>query len=160
MIRKKENKMNTGKKGWSMNNQDIAVYRSIQGKTDKAMKTLDTLSDKVYDEKLALQISGQALMYSELHNMASRQLLSAKEQGYRPNVLSDFLNRSSLHYNTLLNASTGHIAELLIENSNHDIVEMEKALHHYNNVGEDCAMLAKQFIGLEEESIRKLKDYL
>lgn len=143
-----------------MKSQEAEVYRRIQETTDTAIKALDTLSDKVYDDQLAMQISDQSLRYSELHNMASRQLVAAKAESYRPNALSEFALRSGLHYNTFLNTSTGHLAELMIKNSNDSILKLEKSLNHNQDAGENCVSLARQLIGMEEENIKKLKDYL
>ncbi|MCM1569711.1 MAG: hypothetical protein NC081_09745 [Roseburia sp.] len=143
-----------------MKSQEAEVYRKIQENTDTAIKALDTLSDKVYDDQLAMQISSQSLKYSELHNRASKQLVAAKAESYRPNALSELALRSGLHYNTLLNTSTGHIAELMIKSSNDSILKMEKSLNHNHEAGESCVELARQLIGLEEESIKRLKDYL
>ena len=53
------------------------------------MKAIDTISGKVYDDDLALQISRQSLKYAELYNEASRQLMEGKAERYQSNVLTD-----------------------------------------------------------------------
>ena len=150
----------TKKKGWPMNSQEVAVYREIQTNTEMAMKAIDTISDKVYDERLALQISRQSVKYSELHNEASKQLIAAKAESYRGNHLADIMLKTGIHYNTLLNTSTEHIAELMIKGSNNGILEMSKVLKHNAEAGEKPVALAKQLIDFEEKSIGVLKDYL
>ena len=47
-----------------MKAHEAKVYREIQRNTDMAMKAIDTISGKVYDDDLALQISIQSLKYS------------------------------------------------------------------------------------------------
>lgn len=143
-----------------MKAQEVKVYREIQKNTEQAMKAIDTLSDKVYDDQLALQISRQSLKYSELHNEAVKELINAKAEPYRGNYLSDIKLKTGLHYNTMLNTSTGHIAELMIRESNNGIVEMEKALKHNEEAGEKTVALAKELIAFEERNIARLKDYL
>ena len=51
-----------------MESQEAAVYREIQRNAEMAMKAIDTISGKVYDDDLALQISRQSLKYAELYN--------------------------------------------------------------------------------------------
>ncbi len=146
--------------GRRMKSQEIKVYREIQRNTDMAMKAIDTLSDKVYDDQLALQISRQSLKYSELHNEAVKALLDARAEPYRGNYLSDIMLKTGIHYNTLLNTSTSHIAEMMIRGSNNGIVDMEKTLKHNEEAGEKTVSLARALIDLEEKNIARLKDYL
>lgn len=143
-----------------MKPQEIEVYREIQKNTEMAMKAIDTISDKVYDDQLALQISRQSIKYSELHNEASKQLVAAKAEPYRGNYLSDMMLKAGINYNTMLNTSTGHIAELMIKGSNNGILEMSKILNHNQEAGERPVALAQQLIDFEEKNVNSLKHYL
>lgn len=143
-----------------MTSQEAVVYREIQKNTEMAIKAIDTISGKVYDDDFALQISKQSLKYSEIHNEASRQLMAAKAERYQSSVLSDALLRTGIHYNTMLNTSTGHIAEMMIKGSNNGILEMEKVLKHNDRAGERPVALAQQLIDFEERNIERLKKYL
>lgn len=143
-----------------MKAQEAIVYREIQKSTDTAMKTIDAISAKVYDDDLALQISKQSLRYAEIHNEACRQLMEGKAERYQSTALSDALLKTGIHYNTLLNTSTGHIAELMIKGSNNGILEMEKTLRHNERVGERPAALAQELIAFEQKAIESLKQYL
>lgn len=143
-----------------MTAQEATVYREIQRNTDMAMKAIRTISDKVSDDALSMQISRQAIKYSELHNEASRQLLQARTEGYQSSVLSDALLRTNIHYNTMLNTSTGHIAEMMIRNTTNGILEMEKVLRHNENAGPKPVALARQLIEFEEKNVERLKQYL
>ena len=109
-----------------MTSHEAAIYREIQRNTDMAMKTIDTISNKVYDDDLALQISKQSIRYSELHIEACKQLMEAKAQRYQGNVLSDAMLKTGIHYNTLLNTSTGRLAELMIKENNNGILEIDR----------------------------------
>lgn len=143
-----------------MTSQEVAVYREIQRNADVGMKTIDTIADMVHDEALALQMSRQSLKYSELYNEAAKQLIEAKAAGYKSTVMSDAMLRTGIHYNTMLNTSTGRIAELMIKGSTNGILEMEKALKHNEGAGERSVTLAKQLIELEEKNVARLKQYL
>jgi len=146
--------------GIYMTSQEAKVYREIQKSTDTAMKAIDIIYEKVNDEALAMQISRQSLKYSQLHNEATKQLLDAKAPSYQSSHLSDAMLRTGIHYNTMLNTSTSHIAEMLIRGSNNGILEMEKALKNNLKAGEKSTFLAKQFIEFEEKNVKRLKQYL
>ena len=143
-----------------MESQEAAVYREIQRNTEMAMKAIDTISGQVYDDDLALQISRQSLKYAELYNEASKQLMAGKAERYQGNALADAMLRTGIHYNTMLNTSTGHIAEMMIKGSNNGILEMEKVLKHNERAGERSTALAQQLIDVEQKNIKRLKDYL
>ena len=143
-----------------MKSQEVSLYQEIQRNTEMAMKAIDTISDKIYDDALAMQMSRQSIRYSELHNEASRQLVEAKAQNYLGSALADVVLKTGLRYNTMLNTSTGRIAELMIKNSTNGILEMEKALKHNEGAGERPVALAKQLIELEEKNVARLKSYL
>ena len=143
-----------------MKSQDIAVYREIQKNTDMAMKALDTISDKIFDDQLAMQTARQSIRYSELHNEATKQLVAAKADSYRGNYLSDIMLKAGIQYNTLLNTSTGHIAELLIKGSNMGVLEMEKVLNHSEGAGQKATDMARQLIDFETKNIQRLLKYL
>lgn len=143
-----------------MKSQDIAVYREIQRNTDMAMKAIDTISDKVFDDHLAMQITRQSIKYSEIHNEATKQLVAAKADGYHGNNLSDIMLKTGIRYNTLLNTSTSHIAELMIKGSNMGVLEMEKILNHNEAAGERSTGLARQLIDFEGKNVQRLIKYL
>ena len=143
-----------------MTSHEAAVYREIQRNTDMAMKAINTIADKINDEALSMQISRQSIKYAELHTEASRQLLNANTQGYQSSALSDALLKTGIHYNTMLNTSTGHLAELMIKNSTNGILEMEKVLKHHEDAGAKPVALARQLIEVEEKNVERLKQYL
>ena len=143
-----------------MKSQEVSLYQEIQRNTEMAMKAIDTISDKIYDDALAMQMSRQSIRYSELHNEASRQLVEAKAQNYQGSALADVVLKTGLRYNTMLNTSTSHLAELLIKGNNNGIIEMEKVLKANGAAGEKPTALARQLIAFEEKNVRSLKEYL
>lgn len=143
-----------------MKSQEVAVYREIQKNTENAIKAIDILSDKIYDDQLAMQISRQSLKYSQMRGEAVEKLLEAKAEPYHGNHLSDIMLKGGIQYNTLLNTSTSHIAEMMIKGSNNGIMELSKVLNHNEEAGERPVSLAKQLIDFEEKNIEHLKKYL
>ena len=47
-----------------MKKQDINIYREIKRNTEMAIKALDAVTDKIYDERLAATVADQELQYS------------------------------------------------------------------------------------------------
>lgn len=143
-----------------MKSQEAAIYREIQKNTEAGIKAIDTISDKIFDDHLAMQISRQSLKYSQIHNKAMESLIESKAEPYHGSHMADIMMKGGIHYNTMLNTSTSHIAELIIKGSNMGILEMSKALNHNEEAGEKSVGLARELIEFEEKNIQQLKKYL
>lgn len=143
-----------------MKKADITIYREIQRNAEMAIKSIETISNKVYDDQLALQIQRQADKYTEIKTRAFQRLKQCHAEPYHTNQLQDLMLTGGIHYNTLLNNSTSHIAELMIKGSNMGILEMNKVLNQNADAQEQSIALAKELIDFENRNIERLTKYL
>lgn len=143
-----------------MMKQEINIYKEIQRTTENAMRAIDTISDKIFDEKLAVQISKQSLKYAEIRNQAYDKLLEAKAEPYRGSYAENLRQTGVIQYNTLFNTSTSRIAEVMIKNCNTGVVEMNKVLNHNEKADEQALALANKLIEFEGKNIEQLTKYL
>lgn len=143
-----------------MRKQEINIYREIQRNAEMAMKAIDTISDKVFDDGLSTQMAKQSLKYAEIRNQAYDKLLEAKVSPYRSSHMENLMLTGGIQMNTLLNTSTGHIAELMIKGSNMGVLEMNKVLNHNEDAGTDAIMMAEKLLDFEAKNIERLKKYL
>lgn len=143
-----------------MKSEDIKICREVQRNAQMAIKAIETISDKVYNEELARHISKQTIKYSELKNRAMEKLLEAKALPYHTNRMADLMLVGGIHSKTMLNTSTSHIAQLMIQGSNRGVTEMCKVLNHNEDAGVSAIELAKELMDFEEKNIEKLKTYL
>lgn len=140
--------------------QEINIYREIQRNTEMAMRAIDKISDKVFDDRLSTQISKQSLKYAEIRNQAYDKLLEAKAEPYRSSYMENLMLTGGIQYNTLFNTSTGHIAELMIKGSNMGVLEMNKVLNHNEGAGAQAVGLANRLLEFESNNIARLTKYL
>lgn len=143
-----------------MKKDDIEILKEVQKNTEMAMKAIDTISEKVYDDSLAIQLSRQSLKYSEIHNKALDKILEGKAEPYRTNGVSQLMLVGGIHSNTLFDTSTSHIAELMIQGSNRGITGMCKSLNHHEYANSTSMEIAKELMDFEEKNIERLKKYL
>ncbi len=146
--------------GFIMKKDDIEVLREVQKNTEMAIKAIDTISEKVYDDSMAIQLSRQSLKYSEIHNKALNKILEGKAEPYRTNGVSQLMLVGGIHSNTMFDTSTSHIAEMMIQGSNKGITGMCKSLNHHGYAGNDSLEIAKELMDFEEKNIERLKKYL
>ena len=143
-----------------MKSDDAKVLREVQRNTKMAMKAIDTITDRVYDDDLSMHISRGSMKYAELYNKATDRLLNGRAASYRENGIQDMMLMGGVRANTMLNTSTSHIAELLIQGSNRGLTSMWKAINHNENAGNVSMEIAKELMDFEEKNIEKLKQYL
>ncbi|MDD6810801.1 MAG: hypothetical protein PUD93_02885 [Lachnospiraceae bacterium] len=143
-----------------MKQDDIAILREIQKNTKMAMAAIDTLLDKVEDDKFIINLSRQSVGYARIHNDAVERLIEEKSRTCRENQVSEMILRGSVHANTLFNTSLSHLAEMLIQGSNRGLTSMYKSVKHHTSADERSVELAKELMDFEEKNIEQLKDFL
>ncbi|MBQ6805978.1 MAG: hypothetical protein IJO97_00930 [Lachnospiraceae bacterium] len=143
-----------------MKQDDIAILKDIQRNTHMAMTTLDTLLDKVEDKELTMNLARQSIGYARIHNDAIEKLIEAKSGTYRNNQLNDILIRGNVHANTLLNTSTSHLADMMIQNSYKGMTDIYKSVKHHTQAGDKSVELAQELMDFEQKNIDILKEYL
>ena len=136
-----------------MKSDDKNILREVQKNTQMAMQAIDSISSKIYDDTLAAQVTKDSMRYGEIYNRATNELL--QETGYQEMML-----RGAIKANTMLNSSTSHVAELLIQGTNRGLTDMWKIMNHCENAGDRSVEIAKELMDFEEKSIEKLKEYL
>lgn len=143
-----------------LRNDDIGVLQEVQRNTGMAMKALDAISEKVFDDDLSMQVAREAMKYSEIYHKSTDKLLSGKAASYKSTGFQDVMLKGAVRANTMLNTSTSHIAELLIQGSNRGLTSMWKAINHHERAGEVSMEVAKELMDFEEKNIERLKQYL
>lgn len=143
-----------------MRSDDAKVLREVQRNTKMAMKAIDTISDRVYDDNLSVHMARESMKYADIYNKATDRLLGGRAASYRENGFQDMMLKGGVRANTMLNTSTSHIAELLIQGSNRGLTSMWKAINHNENAGNVSMEVAKELMDFEEKNIEKLKQYL
>lgn len=140
--------------------EEIEVLKEIQKNTEMAMKAIDTIAPKVYDDDLALQLSRQSLKYSAIHNEAVNKLLEEKAMPLPGNAIQEAMLVGGIHVNTILNTSTSHIAELMIQGSNRGLTNMWKSMNMHQDARGKSMEIANELMDFEEKNIEILKKYL
>ena len=143
-----------------MRKDDAEILRAIQKNAKTAMKALDTINEKIYDDDLAMQLARQTVRYSEIYNEATNKLLDANEETYHGGGLTEKLMTGGIKANTFLNTSTSHLAEVVIGGCNRGVVDMCKVLNQNENARGVYVEMARELMDFEEHNIERLKKYL
>lgn len=143
-----------------MRMDDLEVLKQIQKSTELSAYLIRSVSEKVYDDSMAMELARQSLKYSELHDRAAAAVLEARQEPVQANKVEHLLMAGSAWGSTFWNTSTGHIAELMIRNSTRGLADVWKTLNHHENAEGTAAELAREWMDFEQENIREMKKYL
>lgn len=133
------------------------VYKA----TTMGVTATDILLPKVEDQALRSQIERQRNNYQGMASKARELLENEGEdagKGSRP--MQKAMLWGSIQMNTLMNNSTEHMAEMMIQGSTMGIVDMQKRLNDLPASDEKPRRLAEEFIEGEQHSIENLKQLL
>lgn len=143
-----------------MKKDDREILKEVQKNADMAIRAIDTVSEKVYDEELRQELSREKLLYSVIQNKATDRLQGARAEGYHGSAMQELLLRGGIQMNTLMNCSTSKIAELMIQGSSKGITNMWKSLNHHQDSGNTSMEVARELVDFEEKAISRLKRFL
>ncbi|MDE6844197.1 MAG: hypothetical protein K2J99_00305 [Lachnospiraceae bacterium] len=143
-----------------MKQDDVRILKEVQRNTELGMTAIDTILDKIGNDEFSLQLSKQALHYSEIHNRALDQILKNEGDVYRGSQIADMMLKGSIHASTALNISKEHLAEMMIQGSNRGITSMWKVMKHNQMATNEAVELAQELVDFEEESIQQMKEFL
>lgn len=143
-----------------MNEADKKIYWEVQKNAEMAMKAIDSIQEKLQDDALTSVLVRHNMEYEELRNKTKRKLLNDKKKTYRGTVWNDFLLKTEINMNTLLNTSQSHIAELMIQGNSRGLANIWRSLNLHGNSAKEALEVAEEFAGLEEKCIKELKKYL
>ncbi len=143
-----------------MKQDDAQMLQEIQKNTSMALKAIATVSEYVHDASLARELHGQSRILQNIRNRAVDRLLEGGEEIHQNSVMSELLMSSNIHVNTLVNTSTGRIAEVMIKGNQRGITGIWKAMNHYGNAGTEAVELAKELTDFEAACVEKMRSYL
>lgn len=139
---------------------DKAVLDESYKNTRMGREAINVIIGKVDDDDLALDLNRQACKFVQMEEKMEKQY--QKEQVTPPQ--DKFMDRtmlwSGIQMNTLLNASTEHLADMMIQGNTKGITELMKVVKKNKSVQKEYYEMAQELMDFEEKNIEKLKAYL
>jgi hypothetical protein len=151
----------TGKGAFFMMKEaDRAVLNESYKNTRMGREAIGVLIAKVEDEDLALDLNRQACKFVQLEEKIQKEFQKESEPLPEENFINKTMLWGGIQMNTLLNASTEHLADLMIQGNTKGITELMKVVKANPDVQKDYYEVAQEIMDFEEKNIEKLKAYL
>ena len=129
------------------------VYKNTKMGGDSIIDLLD----KVSDNGLRAEMTDELSVYRRYAKEASEKL---SERGLKPKELpmtAKMGAKMGMVMNTMLDTTTSHLAEMMINGATMGIIDLEKKL---NDGGGEAERLARDVLRYEKETVERLGQYL
>lgn len=141
------------------NREEINVLKEARRNANMAVKAIDALMGKVYNQEFAYELSTERNRYRDFERRAEAGLW---EYGLTPreSSMEKAMLWGAIQANTMLNISTPHVADMVIQGNTRGITDLMKAKHNNKAVGSFANELAEELMDFEEKNIERLKRFL
>ncbi len=139
---------------------DRAVLGESYRNTRMGREAINVIISKVEDDELALDLNRQACKFVQLEEKIQKEFQKAEEKAPEESFMNRTRLWSGIQMNTLLNASTEHLADMMIQGNTKGITDLMKVVKANKGVQKEYYEMAQELMDFEEKNIEKLKAYL
>ena len=134
------------------------IYKNAKMGADSIINLLPKVKDDGMRSAMTMQLDG----YERYAARAQKELEARGVEAKEENVMMRLSARFGMAFNTMLDSTTIHIAEMMIEGSNMGITDMTKLLNNFEvrNGDSEAVRLAREVVRFEEHNLEMLKPYL
>ena len=140
---------------------DAEMLNFIYQNSQMGVETLNQLIPMIDNEAFKKRIEAQLKEYEQIHEEAKKLL---NRHGYDEKgigALEKIMAYLMIDMKTLMDKSSSHIAEMLIQGSNMGIIDAVKRVNQYEKEAEkEVTALMKRLLKFEENNVERLKEAL
>lgn len=124
------------------NNEEINVLKETRKNASMAVNAIDALLGKIYNQEFAYELTAERNRFRDFERKAEAGLwehgLVSKDSGVQRAMLW-----GAIQANTLMNISTNHVADMMIQGNARGITELMKTKHNNKASGSFANELPK-----------------
>lgn len=143
-----------------MERKKIRIADELYKISRMGMEATEIVLPKVGDDGLKEQVERQNAAYKSLAQRSEEILRQSGETPKEGRSAAKWMLRSSARLGTLLNKSSTHIAEMMINGSAMGIVNVTKTLNRSADEDGPSKELAGEYLAEEQRNIDSLKKHL
>ena len=132
------------------------LHKSAKMSVDSTTKLLSKTENRELRAELLSEINGYKRFERESSALLRSHGLKPQNPGMGVKLMSDV----GMAVNTMMDSSTSHIAEIMINGSNMGVIKMSKHLNRNGDCPEKTRNLCSDMISYEKHRMEKLSSYL
>ena len=134
------------------------MYKNVKMGADSIIN----LMPKVQREELRTEMTAELSKLEEYSSQISKMIREEGVEAKEENVVSKMASKMGMAMNTMIDSTTSHIAEMMMEGYTMGITDMTKDIREYENTtaSEASLKLARDIVNYYERSYDKMKSFL
>ena len=134
------------------------MYKNVKMGSDSIINLMPKVKDEALRTEMTKELSRLEGFSSEIGKMLRAGGKKPKEEG----IVSKLSSKMGINMNTMIDSTSSHIAEMMIEGYTMGITDMTKDIRERENtkVSEASLKLAREIVAFEEDSFSKMKRFL
>lgn len=134
------------------------IYKNVKMGSDSIITLMPKVDDAAFRTALTDQLSGYEKFASEAEKQLTPYGIKPKEE----TMMKKMSAKVGIAMNTMADASTSHLAEMLIQGSTMGITDMTKRVREFEGDGcpEQALKVGRDLITFEQKNIEKMKKFL
>lgn len=135
------------------------IYETSEMGVSSTTNLLRALEGK--DNKLKKAIEDELKEYEKVFNEAEKELKANKVKPKKSSMMTKMSSYMGINMEVMKDNSDSAIAEMLIQGLTMGTIEMDKKIDKYKDTASKSVLkLANELLEFQQNSIKKLKDYL
>ena len=134
------------------------MYKNVKMGADSIINLMPKVQDERLCTEMTSELSELEKYSAEISKMLSNEGVEAKEEG----IVSRMSAKMGMAMNTMIDSTSSHIAEMMMEGYTMGITDMTKDIREYENTkaSEASLKLAREIVSFHERSFAKMKSFL
>lgn len=134
------------------------IYENVKMGADAIINLLPKVEDSRLKSDMSVQMSGYEKFAAQAREELKGLGIEAEEKGFMAKAMA----KIGMQMNTMVDTSSSHIAEMMIQGSNMGIIEMNKCINacERGRCEDGAVKLAREILTFEEKNLERMKQYL
>ena len=121
---------------------------------------INFIVDKVSDDGLKKELDIQSNKYKEILDKISKLYPEySEDEPHKTSAMNKMMTWYGIEMKTMVDDSTSHLAELLLQGTNMGIIEGRKLLNH-KGTDKEVEKLVQEYVDMQEDAVESLKKFL
>lgn len=142
------------------NSTEITVLQSIYKSAQTGSQSVEDVLDQVVSPRLKEDLTLHRTEYKRISDRAEKSLEQLGATVKEPGFMSKLGMKLGVEMETMMDTSSSHIAELMINGSTMGIINVTKIMNGYPDAAQSTKDLSQQFLTVERDNIERMKQYL
>lgn len=140
--------------------QDMALLNFVYQNAEMGKETIPKLTKMVENTDFRRVMESQLREYQTIYNTAEEKIKKSNQEAKGIGTMEKISAYTMLNLNTLLDKSSSHIAEMMMQGSNMGIIDITKKLKECPDAQPDTIRLAEKLLKTEEHNLEQVKAFL